>query len=255
VAGLIGRRRRRATQAQRRALLRRDGGCARPGCSETRTERLHTHHMRHWWHGGRTDLANLVLLCDADHGAVHDLDLVMSRRDGRLVVTAPDGRRVWGPADGAFTTGLPGLPDLAGRAEQQTADAPDPFVAVDPIDQQPARRPSTPPAPVASRAAGRARRRLAGTAPGGRRPAGGRPVSTGMSHGSGRRVRQRRPSAPATTTGTVGGILTSIAEVDLPDAMHINGERMDLRHVVSVLMGHRDFVRRLEAEVGTAPTG
>jgi hypothetical protein len=37
--------------------------------------------------------------------------------------------------------------------------------------------------------------------------------------------------------------------------MHVNGERIDLRHVVSVLMGHRDVVRRLEAEVGTAPTG
>jgi hypothetical protein len=34
--------------------------------------------------------------------------------------TTSDGRRVWGPADAAFTTGLP---DLAGRAEQQTADA------------------------------------------------------------------------------------------------------------------------------------
>jgi hypothetical protein len=82
----VGRRRRRATRAQRRALLRRDGGCARPGCPENRPERLHAHHMRHWLFGGRTDLANLVLLCDADHGLVHDLDLVMSRRDGELVV-------------------------------------------------------------------------------------------------------------------------------------------------------------------------
>jgi hypothetical protein len=36
--------------------------------------------------------------------------------------------------------------------------------------------------------------------------------------------------------------------------MHVNGERIDLRFVVGVLMGHRDFVRRLE-EVGPAPTG
>src|SRR4051794_37854449 len=42
----VGRKRRRATKAQRRALLRRDGGCARPGCPETRIERLHAHHMR-----------------------------------------------------------------------------------------------------------------------------------------------------------------------------------------------------------------
>ena len=75
----VGRRKRRATKAQRRALLRRDGGCARPGCPETRIERLHAHHMRHWLFGGRTELANLVLLCDADHGLVHDHDLVLSR--------------------------------------------------------------------------------------------------------------------------------------------------------------------------------
>ena len=56
----VGRRRRRATKAQRRALLRRDSGCARPGCPETRIERLHAHHMRHWLFGGRTDLANLT---------------------------------------------------------------------------------------------------------------------------------------------------------------------------------------------------
>jgi hypothetical protein len=113
----VGRRRRHATRAQRRALLRRDGGCARPGCPETRIERLHAHHMRHWLFGGRTDLVNLVLLCDADHGLVHDLDLGMSRRAGELVVLDRDGRRVWGRADAAFVDGLDGveLDEPAGR--------------------------------------------------------------------------------------------------------------------------------------------
>ncbi|SHN75063.1 HNH endonuclease [Geodermatophilus obscurus] len=101
----VGRARRFATRAQRRALYRRDGGCARLGCAETRIERLHAHHMRHWLHGGPTDVANMVLLCDVDHGLAHDLDLIMSRRDGRLVITAPDGRWVWGTADAAFTRG------------------------------------------------------------------------------------------------------------------------------------------------------
>ena len=104
----VGRRKRRATKAQRRALLRRDGGCARPGCPETRIERLHAHHMRHWLFGGRTDLTNLVLLCDTDHGLVHDHDLVLSRQNGRLIVLTPDGRHIWGTADAAFSTGLPG---------------------------------------------------------------------------------------------------------------------------------------------------
>ncbi|MGY2003843.1 DUF222 domain-containing protein [Blastococcus sp. SYSU DS1024] len=56
----VGRKRRLATRAQRRALLRRDGGCARPGCTETRIERLHAHHMRHWLFGGGTDLDNMA---------------------------------------------------------------------------------------------------------------------------------------------------------------------------------------------------
>ncbi|WNV75916.1 HNH endonuclease signature motif containing protein [Geodermatophilus sp. DSM 44513] len=56
----LGRRRRRASAGQRRALLARDGGCARPGCPETRPERLHAHHLRHWLFGGRTDLDNLT---------------------------------------------------------------------------------------------------------------------------------------------------------------------------------------------------
>jgi hypothetical protein len=123
----VGPARRCATRAQRRALHRRDGGCARPGCAETRIKRLHAHHLRHWLHGGATDVANMVLLCDADHGLAHDLDLVMARRDGRLVVTTPDGRRVWGAADAVFGAGVAGLgggvPDgrLAGVQPLDTA--------------------------------------------------------------------------------------------------------------------------------------
>jgi hypothetical protein len=36
----------------------------------------------------------------------------------------------------------------------------------------------------------------------------------------------------------------------LPDAMHVNGERMNLAYAVSILIGHRDFVRRMAAETG-----
>jgi hypothetical protein len=132
----LGRRKRRATNAQRRALLRRDGGCARSGCAETRVERLHVHHMRHWLFGGRTDLTGLVLLCDRDHGLVHDLDLVMSRRDGVLFVTAPDGRRVWGAADAAFPGGLAGLSAACTDDEA--------FIGVHPVDTAVGRRPAAP---------------------------------------------------------------------------------------------------------------
>ena len=104
----VGRARRFATRAQRRALVRRDGGCARPGCPERRVERLHAHHLRHWLSGGATDVDNLVLLCDADHGLAHELDLAMTRRGGELVAVTPDGRRVWGRADVAFESGPTG---------------------------------------------------------------------------------------------------------------------------------------------------
>jgi hypothetical protein len=134
-----GRRRRRASRAQRRALLSRDGGCARPGCDETRIERLHAHHLRHWLHGGRTDLSNLVLLCDRDHGLAHDLDLIMTRRGGRLIAVTPDGRRVWGAADQAFPDGLLGVAHVPDADEFRR------FVGVEPLDSVRGRRPSPEP--------------------------------------------------------------------------------------------------------------
>src|SRR4051812_29386408 len=136
----VGRRKRRATRAQRTALLRRDGGCARPGCPEARIERLHAHHMRHWLFGGRTDLANLVLLCDVDHGLVHDHDLVLSRSNGRLIVITPDGRHIWGGADAAFVHGLHDLE--VNRTTGQGG-----YVGVHPIDTVVGRRPAEAPRP------------------------------------------------------------------------------------------------------------
>jgi hypothetical protein len=202
----VGRGRRLATRGQRRALMRRDGGCARPGCLETRPERLHAHHMRHWIHGGRTDLSNLVLLCDTDHGLVHDLDLVMSRRSGRLIVATPDGRRVWGGADAAFAEGVEGCGDVA---EQGAA-----FVGVHPVDTGACRRP-----PLASE----------------------QPSEAGTAE------RPRAADEAASRWG-VTELLFPAGEPPLPDAMHVNGERMDMAWVVGVLMGNRDLERRLAAE-------
>ena len=72
---------------------------------------------------------DMVLLCDVDHGLVHELELGMTRRDGRLVVLTPDGRRIWGAADAAFTGGVGGLDT-------------EPFVGVHPIGDTVARRPA-----------------------------------------------------------------------------------------------------------------
>jgi hypothetical protein len=195
----VGRARRRATRPQRRALLRRDGGCARPGCTETRIERLHAHHMRHWLFGGGTDLDNLVLLCDVDHGLVHDQDLVMSRRAGRLVVMTPDGRRVWGAADAAFAGGLAGVRDVTEPVDEA-------FRGVQPIDELAARRPEPRSAPV-----------------------------------------ERAPA------GDLAPLLFPEGSPALPEAMHVNGERMDLAHVVWALLANRDLQRRLAAEARGRP--
>jgi hypothetical protein len=224
----VGRRKRRATRAQRRALLRRDGGCARPGCTETRIERLHAHHMQHWYFGGTTDIANLVLLCDRDHGLVHDLDLVLARRDGVLVVTTRDGRRVWGAADAAFADGLDGLADL--DDSWMPGDA---FAGVHPVDTVVGRRPA---APLPRRARGPVGRSDQVTT----RPPTARP---------GRRSTTRLLRHRATTDAVpIGATLFPGGEPTLPDAMHVNGERMDVRYVVGVLMDNRDLVRRLAAE-------
>ena len=58
----VGRTSRVVTAAQRAALVVRDGGCAVAGCDRPPAW-CEAHHLRHWLHGGPTDLANLALLC------------------------------------------------------------------------------------------------------------------------------------------------------------------------------------------------
>lgn len=65
----LGRSRRVVNERLFRALLVRDCGCAHPGC-ESRSG-LEAHHVRPWLYGGRTDLANLVLLCGSHHKGLH----------------------------------------------------------------------------------------------------------------------------------------------------------------------------------------
>jgi HNH endonuclease len=67
----VGRATRVVSPAQRTALAVRDGGCVFPGCDRPPAW-CDAHHLRHWLHGGTTDLANLVLLCRAHHRAVHE---------------------------------------------------------------------------------------------------------------------------------------------------------------------------------------
>jgi hypothetical protein len=89
----VGRATRTVARAQRNALVVRDGGCAFPGCDRPQGW-CETHHLRHWAHGGPTDLANLTLLCRAHHRAVHEGGWRLGRDpDGRLTATPPHHRR------------------------------------------------------------------------------------------------------------------------------------------------------------------
>ena len=88
-----GRTSRAPTLAQRRALARRDGGCAYPGCGAQRF--LDAHHVVSWQHGGPTDLDNLVLLCRRHHQTVHDHGYRLTMpTPGHVQVTDPHGQPV-----------------------------------------------------------------------------------------------------------------------------------------------------------------
>ena len=78
----VGRSSRVVSPAQRAALTVRDGGCGFPGCHRPLAW-CQAHHLRHWLHGGPTDLASLALLCRAHHRAVHE--------GGWQLARAPDG--------------------------------------------------------------------------------------------------------------------------------------------------------------------
>jgi hypothetical protein len=91
----VGRTSRVVTAAQRAALVVRDGGCAVAGCDRP-PGWCEAHHLRHWLHGGPTDLA---LLCRAHHRAVHEGGWQLTRDpDGRLTATPPHRRPQRAPA-------------------------------------------------------------------------------------------------------------------------------------------------------------
>jgi len=95
----VGRRHRVPPPALRRAVRERDGyRCQFPGC---RSRRVEIHHVLPWSKGGRTRLANLVLLCTCHHKFVHEFGYVMTAAEGgAFTFTRPDG------------TDLPGSPQL-----------------------------------------------------------------------------------------------------------------------------------------------
>jgi hypothetical protein len=70
------------TPAQRVALARRDQGCSFPGCTVP-PQWCEAHHVRHWLHGGETDICNGALLCGRHHTVVHAKEMT--------ALVTPDG--------------------------------------------------------------------------------------------------------------------------------------------------------------------
>jgi 5-methylcytosine-specific restriction endonuclease McrA len=89
----LGRRRRRASKAIRKAARERDHGrCRYPGCESRRVD---LHHIQHWGNGGPTSLDNLLSLCKVHHLAVHDRGyLIAARPGGTFAFYAPGGTEI-----------------------------------------------------------------------------------------------------------------------------------------------------------------
>ncbi|MFE4002601.1 DUF222 domain-containing protein [Nocardioides sp. YIM B13467] len=67
----LGRTARLAYPVQHRALRLRDRCCQAEDC-DAPAAWTEAHHLKPWSEGGRTDLANMVLLCPSDHRRSHD---------------------------------------------------------------------------------------------------------------------------------------------------------------------------------------
>jgi hypothetical protein len=81
----IGRTSRTIPPWLNRLVKARDKGCRFPQCQ--RTQWLHVHHLKHWAHGGETDLDNLVTLCGYHHRLIHN--------DGWTIKGNPNHQITW----------------------------------------------------------------------------------------------------------------------------------------------------------------
>lgn len=85
----LGRERRLFSRAQRLALAARDGGCRWPGC-ERPPSWCEAHHIDHWHRdGGRTDVADGILLCRHHHLLAHNNGWEITRAGPRYLLHPP----------------------------------------------------------------------------------------------------------------------------------------------------------------------
>jgi hypothetical protein len=87
-----GRSARTATRAQRRTLRAMHRGCAHPDCG-VGFDACRIHHVRWWWkQRGRTDIDNLLPLCERHHHLVHEGGWQLSMTPDRIATwQRPDG--------------------------------------------------------------------------------------------------------------------------------------------------------------------
>jgi hypothetical protein len=81
-----------ASYVQQRALARRSTFCQYPGCTLARE--LEAHHILPVARGGRTELANLILLCSRHHKLLHDRHIDTGGTGDRPVFTDATGREI-----------------------------------------------------------------------------------------------------------------------------------------------------------------
>lgn len=87
-----GRSKRTANRAQRRALRSMYTTCAHPDCT-VGFSACRIHHIKWWWeHHGRTDLNNLLPVCERHHHLVHEGGWGLTMTDDRITTwIRPDG--------------------------------------------------------------------------------------------------------------------------------------------------------------------
>jgi hypothetical protein len=87
----VGRAKRLATAAQRRAIFAMYSTCAWPGC-HVPVDRCEIHHTDDWLHGGATDLGKLAPICVGHHQLIHDASWTLTiAPDRTITITRPDG--------------------------------------------------------------------------------------------------------------------------------------------------------------------
>jgi Domain of unknown function (DUF222) len=87
----VGRQRRLANRAQRRALRALYRTCAHPDCSMP-FDSCRIHHVTYWQRGGLSDLHNMIPLCERHHHLVHE--------GGWVLELFPDRRTTWRTPNG-----------------------------------------------------------------------------------------------------------------------------------------------------------